>query len=686
MAREEKDRYVLLNDGRPPVGFDASRPVSDEAERALAERLRGLRAADLAAGEDWLLERLRQEGRLFGDIADAMLPLVVEEYERRVREAAEKLGPGMVRWGTSVKVGYDGGSGRLEARVEMDEARRAQAVGYLAATLEAVEGSFGDRPTIYSNAADWLLALAAALLEGRAGAEGAGGGTEGGASDGPDGGCEEACAYLVRREGEPYRAMVRWFALDLSQRLFDWSTYPERGLQLILGSEPAQVPRALPMPELEEDHFWTSSAQLYHGLRVTVSDPKHFGRVPDSGFPTALLNAGDAVGYAVMRPPDTDLGLLDPEQIEHWEAEMWRQREGLDDLDADVLDGLTAVWLERSPHHPERLAYVMIDELIDLRQKERKKGGSGRRGGYETKQRHDIVEAITHLRNVMVDLRMQVPEATARKKIRWVEKRVRSYVIAITDVLDSPQPRLDGYAAPAGIIYRPGQALSLWLENPHMRQMTLLAAQALRYDPYRQRWEKRLARSLSWRWRVGASREGQYRRPYGVADLLRMADQKLDGRRPQETRRRLEKALDVLKADGVIAYWQPDAEAWDNPLTTSRKGWKERWLASTYLIEPPDVIKDLCDRVADAATSRQRAKALTGPARPIAEQDGGDLGERLKAWRKEHGLSQVVLADRLSGEERSEVVSQGTISKIENSRVVPNKKLREKIERLMDGE
>ena len=152
------------------------------------------------------------------------------------------------------------------------------------------------------------------------------------------------------------------------------------------------------------------------------------------------------------------------------------------------------------------------------------------------------------------------------------------------------------------------------------------------YDPYRQTWEKRLARYLSYQWRCRAH-NGDYLQPFRVATLLDAAGAELDRRDPARTRARLEKALDTLLQDRVIAAWQYDR--WEEHLVT-RRGWAPHWLQTTILIEPPESIRGTYQRLARHETTAQ--PALPAPA---------SLDERLKRHRKALGLTQLQAAEQL---------------------------------------
>ncbi len=84
--------------------------------------------------------------------------------------------------------------------------------------------------------------------------------------------------------------------------------------------------------------------------------------------------------------------------------------------------------------------------------------------------------------------------------------------------------------------FRPGAVFTAFLLGPG-GQTALLSAMALRYDPYRQDWEKRLARLCSWSWRRTAI-DGNGRLRYTVQRLLDAAGKEIYARKPSRTRER----------------------------------------------------------------------------------------------------------------------------------------------------
>ena len=390
-----------------------------------------------------------------------------------------------------------------------------------------------------------------------------------------------------------FRDRVRQYLARIAQHIaFDRATAIEaRGASLaelehLLGFRDTMPPGVRLAPLLQDHHLTVLSAAPYQALREALA-LNTFQRLDGVPWPTALLTADVARGAAQLRPllldtqPD-----LPPEERAAWAERLWQQREALSDLDADALDALSALWLYQA-RTPQEDALAEVDELLALRGLHAKRDGHGRRGGYEPEQRTAMLQALAHLQNLWLDMSaLEVYDVTTAGRRRHTPTRqaIQSRAFTITDLFG--QTRLDGGFDLHKFLFRPGKVFAHFLFGPG-RQTALLAVQALRYDPYRQTWEKRLARYLSYQWRCKA-REGRYWQPFRVATLLAAVGAELDQRKPSRTRDRLEKALETLLQDVLITAWQ--YERWDEAWTMHR-GWAHHWLQATILIEPPEVIR-----------------------------------------------------------------------------------------------
>ncbi len=474
---------------------------------------------------------------------------------------------------------------------------------------------------------------------------------------------------------------------------------------------------ALPNPDIDAP-LTSMSHATYHELRTKLVHRKNFQESPGTPWPTLLLSKGGAVGNAQLRPPVIEnQPLMPPDEVQHWVNVMWRHREELSDLDADALDLLCHTWLQQA-RRPNDSALAVVDHFLLMRGLKPKQSGSGRRGGFEPEQRSDMLRALSHIQSLWLNMgsvevyeeqeqddedksnKAELKNQYPRRKSKAVKKTIESRAFVVTDRMG--QLNMDGYMDVERFIYQPGKLFAQFLFGPG-RQTALLSAKAIQYDPYRQRWEKRLARYFSWQWRIKA-RSGDYSRPYRVATLLEAVEEELNIQRPGVTRERLEKALEMLMDDRVIASWQYDR--WDEKHAEGR-GWAKIWLEATIMVEPPAEIQETYKHIEHQEAKKNNRfgkKSLnngsvtsskpdtfgakqTESNRPNSQNQPNEqlnlrsentidkaatLGANLKITRKVRHLSQSQVAEQLQ-------IVQSYLSKIENEVVKPTPELEARI-------
>ena len=140
-------------------------------------------------------------------------------------------------------------------------------------------------------------------------------------------------------------------------------------------------------------------------------------------------------------------------------------------------------------------------------------------------------QALAHIQNLWINIADVDGADGARRSLQ-------SRAFVITDrygVTDASGTMVDMER----FVFQPGRVFAQFLMGPG-QQTALLSAKALKYDPYRQTWEKRLSRFLSWQWRV-SSDGGARAQPYRVGDpARRRAGGRSTRASPSRTRERLE--------------------------------------------------------------------------------------------------------------------------------------------------
>lgn len=468
-----------------------------------------------------------------------------------------------------------------------------------------------------------------------------------------------------------------WTREDLAKLAMNWAqTLQGKDSQDIskeLEELGAKISGLVVLPETYNDdtNLTVLSHAIYQALREAMAQ-NTFKQTEGSPWPTAELKKGGASGHAQLRPPLVENGpLMPPEKAEALAKIMWEQQKDLSDLDADALDLLSHIWLQQA-RTPESFAVAHVDQFLAMRGLEQR---WGRRKGYETQQRDKMLQVLSHIQNIWLNLgEVEIYETEGsglnKGRRKAVKRALQSRAFIITDRMG--QLRLDGYLDVERFIFQPGRLFAQFLFGPG-RQTALLSTRAVQYDPYRQKWEKRLARYLSWQWRIQA-RHGDYARPYRVATLLEAVGEDLNPRRASATRERLEKALDTLEKDEVISEWRYDR--WDEDVAELR-GWWLPWQQATILLEPPEIIRETYKTL-----DRHRSKELPGTrlrqqlAAPLATGTPDEenlLAEKVKLQRKKLGLSQSEAAQQLG-------VVQSSLSRLERGIVTPTPDLLKRVE------
>ena len=284
---------------------------------------------------------------------------------------------------------------------------------------------------------------------------------------------------------------------------------------------------------------------------------------------------------------------------------LWDQVRELDDLTGDVLLAAFTQWLTRQEAGS---TWITADAILDYRGIKpitKREGNSRRRAGHHWEHKAAIARAFEQLDHLWLNIdNVEVIELEGKRR-RPKKLHLESKAIAISDRIS--QGGLGGGQLPIAWHYRPGEWARPFLQEG-FRQTALLAQQSLHYDPYRETWEKRLSRYFAFHWRIQAH-QGNYSQPYRVDTLLKAIAIEPNKRFPQRTRERLEKALDRLQADKVVANWEyrkGDEEA----LPT--KGWLPSWLSWTVEVMPPlDVINHYA-RITEASPKTRAALVNTG--------------------------------------------------------------------------
>jgi DNA-binding XRE family transcriptional regulator len=371
------------------------------------------------------------------------------------------------------------------------------------------------------------------------------------------------------------------------------------------------------------------SPAIYYRLNSALAQQAFQFREGDT-WPTAdLTNTRKTVqAKAQIRPGKlSELQLLSDYHLQGHRQNVLQQLSSLSDLTADCLDSILILWLQ-SAHTPNDWATISVDEIIRMRGTTRRKIKQGWRDA--------IAEQMVLLTNIWLTIaEVQVPQtspaAGPKKKTIFTTWHGESRAVHIDARFGPLSP--DGELQGRVYKVKPGDLLSRYLMGPG-RQTALMAEKALQWDYAKFYVEKRLVRMLAYQWRVRQSKNPNSMGKFKISSILDSIGLHVDERHPARTKERLERAMDRLLSERVIRgyrYISPeDADV------LGKKGWAEAWLATLVEIDPPEEIPEHYSKIRNDNSQSRSLNAQTTLIR--------DLGDRLRAVRKEQGITQANLA------------------------------------------
>ncbi|MBK5463374.1 helix-turn-helix domain-containing protein [Peribacillus sp. TH27] len=404
-----------------------------------------------------------------------------------------------------------------------------------------------------------------------------------------------------------------------------------------------------------QDHLLVMNSAPYQSVRDAIYK-KNFGNDGDIPWPATPIQKGNTEGFIQIIPIEYDHTSI----IEHAIVkEAWNRVQLLSDVDVDVFDALCSLFLSKARHN-EEIVEIYLNDLLSIRGLKPKLGGDGRRGGYEARQREQILKSLTNIQSIWININ----KAVIYEKGKPVQTTLQGRTFIFKDYMGE-EYGISEETCRKKITFTIDKVFAKYL-NGSARQVALLSIKALQYNPYRQIWEKRLTRYLSWRWRTQA-RKGDFLQPNKTSTLLESIGEKMNNRTPSRTRERFEKALDTLLEDGVIASWH--YEKWDESIA-DYKGWASIWLNSMILIEPPEIIKDQYRSI--EKKQKVRSDIRHSQQESNSQKRSENIGEQIRITRKILNLSLYQLAEELE-------ISAPYVSNIERGIKRPSHKIRTKM-------
>jgi hypothetical protein len=380
-----------------------------------------------------------------------------------------------------------------------------------------------------------------------------------------------------------------------------------QALELMAGRDPLEIERDGRIPALMQS-IWNmgAEAQIWQDI-VSAPDrrpdvPSAFlsGRAPIPSSITvqaALASYRDGEGWhnggenlptfvyrqkqggvtLFLRPPD------DTAPTQALVETLWNQVSRLGDTDGDVLLAMMAQAMEPGRQGGDGGTWITASAILDYRGVQpikKREGRAIRRAGHRVEDLAEVAACIERLTYQWVELRdVEYLEEHPGKKPKRSRLTHESRLLTIDERL--MQGELGGDRRPVAWRYQLGRCIRDYLKRPN-RQVAQLMQRVLQYDPYHERWEKRLAIYFTIHHRISASYKTPLRREVG--GLLKELRLPINARDPSKTLRRFEHAMGRLSEDGIIPSWRYTDRAKIDRLPA--RGWLTDWLACVVEVPP----------------------------------------------------------------------------------------------------
>lgn len=338
---------------------------------------------------------------------------------------------------------------------------------------------------------------------------------------------------------------------------------------------------------LNQNFAESGSALLFHKLRETISK-NEFDIA--AAIPTARITEKALEATAQLRAENEYLKIKSNGAIAQWNNLTSQAITSMDDLTADIFDIVSILWMQQATHK-DQMIHFHTDDALNLRRLQgRKEELDGYQTSYRKKERDDIMKRLAALTTIWIRIE--------RENLKFINEDQGNFE-EIGQVQFNPLFLVDSVTVayrgdkPIGIYecsIRPGELLANFLYGSQ-KSSGLLALKTLEYHPTKQKYHKRLARYLSWQWRI-RQKSADYLRAYhigGEKGLLKVMDLDVNPRYGSRIKEQFEEILDTLQQDGIIQGWNYK-ENIEQQIEQERNWFTTTWLKARVQIIPPNDI------------------------------------------------------------------------------------------------
>jgi hypothetical protein len=287
---------------------------------------------------------------------------------------------------------------------------------------------------------------------------------------------------------------------------------------------------------------------------------------------------------------------------------LWQQVRNLSDLDADIFLAVMAQSVAGNAD-PKGFVWITAQHILDYRgivpriQRD-EKTGKKRKAGHRQEDIAEVAACVERLSNMWLRVKQWVLEPDPGKKKgtkRTAFSRACRPILVAETIYQHELSDDDDRETSVAVAWKlsPGTWIEPFLTVPN-RHMAWIMQRTLQYDPYHEKWEKRLARYFTFHLRINASHGGKTLRR-NIGDLLNELSLPTNQRYPDKTKTRFKEAMDLLVKDGIISAWEYHP---DNAMLPPRK-WLDQWLGWNILIHAAPSTNERYQNIANSAGQRE---------------------------------------------------------------------------------
>jgi hypothetical protein len=285
---------------------------------------------------------------------------------------------------------------------------------------------------------------------------------------------------------------------------------------------------------------------------------------------------------------------------------LWERVGEISDLDGDVLLALIAHAILVGPDDRGSI-WIFAADILDYRgivQKQHATAMPGvmRDAGHRPEDIRDVAACIQHLSTIHTTIR-----TWRQPKKKGGRRRVvgqKSYLFTISNFLEDRTDEEDSSLPRRQIAwyYRLGEVLGSLPGGKQTRAAWLLQ-EALRYDPVRRKWEKRLARYFLFHLRINDAFGGATLKR-SIRSIIQEASLPINEDSPEKTKTRFEQALHRLVDEGHISDWGESAYQ-EVMAKRPAHDWVDMWLDYEVEITAPPLLTNLAEDAIDELKERE---------------------------------------------------------------------------------